>query len=129
MKILKIVFLLLAALLMGTVIMLLDQSSVIDSMATSFFIVVNAFLGVDMASMIKESKSLPKTKYKSMHLYRYVLSLVLMLVLFVMVIYRKESSGIESVVAMSAFSGGSMIIIGMIITGLEANKIASKSGN
>lgn len=129
MKVLKVVFLLLAAILMGAVIMLLDQSSVIDSMASSFFIVVNAFLGVDLASMIKESKSLPKTEYKAMHLYRYILSLVLMLGLFVLVIYRKESAGIESVIAMSAFSGGAMLIIGMIITGLEANKIASKAGD
>lgn len=129
MKVLKVVFLLLAAVLMGAVILLLNESSVIDSMASSFFIVVNAFLGVDLASMIKESKSLPKSEYKAMHLYRYILSLVLMLILFGLVIYRKETAGIEPIIAMSAFSGGSMIVIGMIITGLEANKIASKSGD
>ena len=51
-----------------------------------------------------------------------------MLILFGLIIYRKETAEIEALVAMSAFSGGSMIIIGLIITGLESNKIASKSG-
>lgn len=128
MKVLKVIFILLAAILMGAVIMFLNEAFVIDTMASSFFIVVNAFLGVDLVSMIKESKALPKTEYKSMHLYRYVLCLIIMLILFGLIIYRKETAEIEALVAMSAFSGGSMIIIGLIITGLESNKIASKSG-
>ena len=128
MKVLKVFFIVLAAVLMGSVIMFLNEASVVDTMASSFFVVINAFLGVDMVSMIKESKALPKTQYKDMHLYRYIICLIIMLILFGLVIYRKETADIQSLVAMSAFSGGSMLIIGLIITGLESNKIASKAG-
>ena len=53
MKVLKVIFILLAAVLMGAVIMFLNEASVIDTMASSFFIVVNAFLGVDLVCMLK----------------------------------------------------------------------------
>ena len=49
-----------------------------------------------------------------------------MLILFGVSIYRKEIDGIQMIMAISTFGGGAMVTIGLMLTGLEGNKIASR---
>lgn len=130
MKFLKVLLIVLGSLLMGSIICFIDDASVIDATATTYFILVNAFLGVDMAGMINKSASLPAGEFKDFKFYRYIMSFIFMIILFVMIIYRKEINGINAVVAMSSFSSGAMIILALVLSGLEGNKIAArKSGS
>lgn len=128
MKILKVFLILLATALMGAVIVFIRDSSIVDSMAAVYAISLNGFLGVDIASMIKSSSSLPVGEYKAMHFYRYVIAFICMMLLFVLSLYQKEVNQVQSIMAISAFGSGSMLIIGMVMSGLEGNKIAGKSG-
>jgi len=122
----KIFIIVFGSLLMGAMIFFIDDSSVIDATAATYFILINAFLGVDIAAMLNNSASMPPGEYKNMKFYRYILSFVFMIILFVMVVYRKEVNGINSIVAMSSFSSGAMIILALLLSGLEGNKIASR---
>lgn len=126
MKVLKIILMVLAFILMFAVVLFIDDVSIIDVMAGSFFLVVNGFLGVDLAAMIKNSSKMHKGDWQDMKIYRYVIVLCMMLILFGLSIYRKEADGIQIVMAVSTFGGGTMVTIGMMLTGLEGNKIASR---
>jgi len=127
-KIVKIGLLLLASLLMGAVILFLTDVAIIDVLAGSFFLVMNAFLGIDLAGMIKKSAALPSGEFKNMKFSKYVIALVIMLLLFGLSLYRKEMENVQAIMAISSFGGGSMLVIGYIIAGLEGNKIASNMG-
>ena len=50
----------------------------------------------------------------------------MMLILFGLSIYKKEVDLIPITMAVSTFGGGAMITIGMMLAGLEGNKIASR---
>ena len=63
-----------------------------------------------------------------MQFYRYVIVLVMMLILFGVAIYRKEIDGVQMIMAISTFGGGAMVTIGLMLTGLEGNKIAARQG-
>ncbi len=126
MRILKVVLMALAFILMFAVVMFIDDVSIIDVMAGSFFLVINGFLGVDLAAMIKKSSQMYAGDWQPMHMYRYIIVLCMMLILFGLSIYRKEIDGIMIVMAISTFGGGSMVTIGMMLAGLEGNKIASR---
>lgn len=128
MKFLKVCLIILASLLMAAIIYFIDDSSVIDSVSATYFIVINSFLGIDMAAMIKQSKALPGVEHKEMKFYRYILSFVFMIILFLLMVYRKETDGINAVVAMSAFSSGAMMILALVLSGLEGNKLAARAG-
>ncbi len=127
MKIIKIFLMMIAFFIMLSVIYLIDNISIIDVMAGSFFLVVNGFLGVDIAAMIKNSNSKPAGKWQDMKMYRYIIVFIMMLSLFALSIYRKEVDDIQIIMAISTFGGGAMITIGMMLAGLEGNKIASRT--
>jgi len=126
MKILKVVLILLATALMAAVMIFVSDASVVDMMAGTYALSVNAFLGVDLAAMIKDSTAKPAGEWKSIKMYRYIISFVCMAVLFVLGLYQKEVNNVQAVMAISAFGSGTMLIIGLVMAGLEGNKIASR---
>ena len=95
MKILKITLLLIAFTLMAIIIYFIDSVPVIDVISGSFFIVVNGFLGVDLAAMIKNSNHKPAGDFQDMKMYRYIIVFLMMLFLFSLSIYRKEIDGVQ----------------------------------
>ena len=126
MKLLKVVLMLLAFILMFVVVLFIDDVSIIDVMAGSFFLVVNGFLGVDLAAMIKNTSEMNRGDWQLMKMYRYIIVLCMMLILFGLSIYRKQIDGVMIIMAISTFGGGAMVTIGMMLAGLEGNKIASR---
>ena len=126
MKVLKITLLSIAFILMVLIIYFIDSVPVIDVISGSFFIVVNGFLGVDLAAMIKNSNHKPAGDFQDMKMYRYIIVFLMMLFLFFLSIYRKEIDGVQFIMSISTFGGGAMITIGMMLAGLEGNKIASR---
>ncbi len=128
MKTLKIFLLLLATILMATVMYFVRDASIVDMIAATYAICINGFLGVDLAAMIKDSSKKPIGEYKAIKLYRYVLAFLCMGSLFILALYMKETYGIQAITAISAFGSGTMLIIGLVMGGLEGNKIASRGG-
>jgi hypothetical protein len=127
MKIIKIILMMLAFFMMLSVIYFIDNVSIVDAISGSFFIVINGFLGVDLAAMIKNSNSKPAKKWQDMKMYRYITALIMMLILFGLSLYRKEIDDIQIIMAVATFGSGAMITIGMMLAGLEGNKIASRT--
>lgn len=125
----KITLMVIAFLIVASVLFVLDDVGIIDSMAASFTAVISLFLGVDLAAMIKNSAGMPKGKFQKAHTYRYIIAVVMMLVLFIIALYRKESDNLGISMAAGAFGSGSIVIIGLLMSGLEGNKIASRSGD
>jgi peptidoglycan/LPS O-acetylase OafA/YrhL len=124
----KIALMIIAFLIVAAVLFVLDDVGIIDSMAASFTAVISLFLGVDLAAMIKNSAGMPKGQYQSAHTYRYIIAVVMMLILFIIALYRKESDNLAISMAAGAFGSGSIVIIGLLMSGLEGNKIASRAG-
>lgn len=128
MKIFKVVLLLLATMLMSAVILGIQNSSIVDTISGTYVVIISTFLGVDMASMIKDSTKMKPGSHKDIKLYRYILAFICMVFLFSIALYMKESRSVESILAISAFGSGAMLIIGLVMGGLEGNKIASRGG-
>ena len=112
--------------LLFAVVLFIDDVSIIDVMAGSFFLVVNGFLGIDLAAMIKNTSEMNRGDWQLMKMYRYIIVLCMMLILFGLSIYRKQIDGVMIIMAISTFGGGAMVTIGMMLAGLEGNKIASR---
>ena len=127
-KILKIGLMFLAFLIVGAVLLILNDVGVIDSMAASFTAILGVFLGVDIVAMIGKSAKLPKGEFKKAHIYRYIIAVIMMLVLFAIALYRKEADNLGISMAAGAFGSGSILIIGLLMGGLEGNKIAGEKG-
>jgi uncharacterized membrane protein len=128
MKVLKIALMVLAFLIIVAVVIILDDVGIIDSMSASFTAILGVFLGVDLASMIKNSASMKKGEFQKAHIYRYVIAVVMMLTLFILALWRKESDNLGISMAAGAFGSGAIVIIGLLMSGLEGNKIASREG-
>jgi len=124
----KIALMVVAFLIVAAVLFVLDDVGIIDSMAASFTAVISLFLGVDLAAMIKNSAGMPKGKYQLAHTYRYIIAVVMMLILFGIALYRKQVDGLAISMSAGAFGSGSIVIIGLLMSGLEGNKIASRAG-
>lgn len=128
MKALKISIILILSVIMGLLLRFLGEASVIDSISLSFFVAVESFLGFDLRGMIKETKRLPAGTYKAMHLYRYIIVMIIMAILEAIAIYVYTTHQINCLVSMGLYGGGVMVTGGMILGGLQENKTAEKEG-
>jgi len=128
MKVLTVFLLFLATALMGAVMYFVKDSSIVDMIAGTYAVCMNGFLGVDLALMIKDSSSKPPGKYKDIKLYRYILAFVCMAALFILGLYMKEVFGVQSIAAIASFGAGAMLVIGLVMGGVQGNKIASRGG-
>ena len=128
MRALKISIIIVLALIMGAMVLFLGEASVIDAVSLSFFVAIESFLGVDLRGMIKESRAKPAGDYADMHLYRYIIVMVIMAILSVLSIYVYKVYGVNMLASISLFSGGIMLTGGMVLAGLQENKIAQKTG-
>lgn len=124
----KISLMALAFLIVGAVIGLLDDVGVIDSMAASFTAIIGVFLGVDLAAMLKNSAKMKKGDFQKAHTYRYIIAIIMMLALFILALWRKETDNLGISMAAGSFGSGAIVVIGMLMSGLEGNKIASREG-
>ena len=78
--------------------------------------------------MVKNSSSMKKGDFQKAHTYRYVIAVAMFLVLFVLSLYRMEADSLGISMASGAFGSGAILVIGMLMGGLEGNKIASREG-
>lgn len=124
-KFIQVFLILFASVLMGALMIVLKESSVIDLVAPGYFVVINGFLGFDLWIMIKETKKLNGVKFKPLHWYRYIISFFCMGGLAILSIYLRQEYDVQSLIAISSFSLGVFFIIGFILGGLKGNKLVS----
>lgn len=98
-----------------------------DSTSVFYVMLIGSFLGFDILNMIKKTEVLPKGEYDKMKVWRYVLSILCLSALLVISFIKYKSSG-EMKVTLGALSASVIIICGVVIAGLDGNKIATSKG-
>jgi len=107
---------------MGAIICLIPG---IADVASVFYVaLIGVFLGFDILTMIKETKTLPKGAYDKLKLWRYVTVVSFLFVLTGIAFYQYRVTG-EMKITLGSFSASVFIIAGMILAGLDGNKIAT----
>ncbi len=122
----KLVYFIISVAVMIVSILLVQNSEIVGMMAISYITIVGAYLGIDMAGMIKDTANMPKGEYREMDKARYIIALIFQVVLFVETIIISRMTSEELTTALSMFGAGALLIIAFIMGGLEGNKIATK---
>lgn len=109
---------------MSVCILLIPESS--GTISVTYLSVLGMYLGIDIADTIVKSSQMSKGKYKPLHKHKFVISFICLVILIVCCLY--VDANIVST-ALTTFISSILIIIGLIIGGLEGNKIAANAGD
>lgn len=99
-----------------------------DTLSVFYVALIGTFLGLDIVNMIKKTESLPKGKYDRMKAWRYILSICCIALLLCVAFYKYKSDG-SMKITLGSLSSCVIIICGVIIAGLDGNKIATRVGD
>lgn len=119
---------LVAVAVMVVCVLVFTDANVLGPISASFLVVMGSWLGVDMGRMLKESGKLPEGEYKSMHVPRYLFSVGAFVLMFVLTYRVSQSKEVAMTATLSVFGSGSMLMIGLLIGGIEANKLQTGKG-
>jgi glucan phosphoethanolaminetransferase (alkaline phosphatase superfamily) len=98
-----------------------------DTLSIFYVALIGTFLGLDIVNMIKKTESMPKGQYDKMKAWRYILSVFCIAVLLCVAFYRYKSDG-SMKITLGSLSSCVIIICGVVIAGLDGNKIATREG-
>jgi hypothetical protein len=116
-----------AAAVTAGMIYFVKDGAAATAIAITFTTVIGGFIGVDLAVMINKTARLPAGEYKTANKHRYVLSLALFaLLLLEAFVISAQGRGMDGVYA--SFGIGFLLIIGLLVAGIEGNKIATGEG-
>lgn len=93
------------------------------AVSVTYIAALSVYLGLDVASMIVKTATLPNGEFKRLKTHKYIISSVNLLILLGICVYVKDMVDVST--AITAFLSASIIIITCIIGGLEGNKIAT----
>lgn len=122
-KFIKSLLFIIASLVMSVCILLIPESS--GTISVTYLSVLGIYLGIDIADTIIKSSQMSKGKYKPLHKHKFVISFICLVILIICCLY--VDANIVST-ALTTFISSILIIIGLIIGGLEGNKIAANAG-
>jgi len=122
----QLIGLVFATLFTGGMIFFIKDAGSASAIAVTFTAIVGAFIGLDLALMIKKTASMP-TGFKEINTHRYIAGLVIFAALLVeaFVISGRYQRNCDSLY--TSFGIGFLVIIGGLIAGVEGNKIATES--
>lgn len=126
MEVLKIFLYLTATLIMGGVILICP--GVADTVSIFYVSILGAYLGLDVWGMIKSTSLMPPGEYKDMKISRYIVCALSYAVLVVLGYIQSGRTGVDMSAMYSVFVSAVFILIGLLIGGLEGNKIATGNG-
>jgi hypothetical protein len=101
------------------------DSTVSVSLSITFTSIVGAFLGVDIAAMIKKTAMLPPGSYKAINKHRYIISLVIFALLIVEAFILSYTRGRDCDALYASFGVGFLIVVGGLVAAVEGNKIVT----
>jgi glucan phosphoethanolaminetransferase (alkaline phosphatase superfamily) len=110
--------------LAGIIILVPD---IADSTSVFYVMLVGSFLGFDILNMIKKTEALPKGEYDKMKMWRYILAIVSLSALLVISFLKYRATG-DMKITLASLSASVIIICGVVIAGLDGNKIATNKG-
>jgi thiosulfate reductase cytochrome b subunit len=101
------------------------DSTVSVSLSITFTGIVGAFLGVDIAAMIKKTAMLPPGSYKAINKHRYIISLAIFALLILEAFFLSSSRGRNCDALYASFGVGFLIVVGGLVAAVEGNKIVT----
>lgn len=122
-KIIEAFLVLFATAVMAATIFRTQDANILGPMAGAFLAVFSAYLGIDMAKMLKETTQRAPGEFKPMHTGRYVLSTAIFLGMYLFTFIIGQRTGSPMTAALAVFGTGSLLMIGFIIGGLGGNKL------
>lgn len=123
MEALKIILYIIATVVMaGTEILC---PSISGDVSVFYVSILTSFLGLDIWDMIKKTSLLPPGDFKEMKIHRYVICAISYAVLVFIGYVASKKTGIDFTEMNRTFVAAVFILIGLLIGGLEGNKIAT----
>lgn len=120
--------LVIALAIVGACIWFLPSGAVIAPLCIGFVMILGAFLGLDLAKMIQTTSLKPPGDYEPMKIWRYIIAGAMLAVLFGVCAYRSATvPGLDLTGAMSTLAFGVLIILGLIVGGIQGNKLVTGS--
>lgn len=126
MESLKIILYLLASLIMAGVILICP--GVADTVSIFYVSILSTYLGLDVWGMIKTTSLMPPGEYKDLKVGRYVLCAISYAVLIILGYVQSVKTGVDLSAMYSVFISAIFLLVGLLIGGLEGNKIATSEG-
>ena len=118
-----------ATLVMAAFSFFLGQNPVaLTAIAGAYVTAAGAFLGVELAGMIRTSSKLPVGEYKPMRKWRYLLTIAAFALLLGEAFALQRLQGAEMSGVYGSCGVGLMLVLGLLMAGIEANKNATKKG-
>lgn len=121
-KVVKFFLFSIPSIFMGAIILLIPE--IADTASIFYVALIGVFLGVDLVAMIKETKSMPKGMYDKLKLWRYVTVVLFLFALTGLAFYQYKITG-ELKITLGSFSASVFIVAGLVLAGLDGNKIAT----
>jgi hypothetical protein len=127
-KILQIFFLCIATAFMLFIIRHVAEAETLTALAGTYTAVIGIFLGVDLAAMIHKTHNLKKGDFKEISISKYLTAMFLFcaLILRTFLVQREFERPLNGLYL--CFGIGFLIVIGGLVTGIEANKIVTNDG-
>jgi hypothetical protein len=117
--------LIVAAVFTGFMIFFIKDSGSASTLAATFTGIVGAFIGLDIAVMIKKTSVMPEGCYKAMNKHRYMAALIIFSALLIESFCISGLCGRNCDSLYTSFGLGFLLVIGGLISGLEGNKIVT----
>ena len=128
-KVEQAIYLGLAFLFAAAFMWFIQAPGIATAISGVFVFVVGSFLGVDLVRMIKDTKKLPKGEFEKADKWRYLMSMVFLVLLTAEAIVLAKLFGREVAGIYGTVGVGAMVVIGLLITGIEANKAVTNETN
>jgi hypothetical protein len=120
----QMIYLIIATLFTAGLLFVIKDSGTTTGIAWAFTTIVGAFIGLDLAVMIKKTSEMTAGHFKEINKYRYITSLVIFALLlgesFYLASIGRNCDGLYA-----SFGMGFLLIIGGLVAGVEGNKIVT----
>lgn len=123
MEVLKIVLYIIATVVMAGTEILCPAIS--GDVGVFYVSILTSFLGLDIWSMIKKTSLLPPGDFKEMKMHRYIICAFSYAILIFIGYVAGKKTGTDFSEMNRTFVAAVFILIGLLIGGLEGNKIAT----
>jgi len=121
----QLIGLIVASIFTGFMIYFIKDTGSAAAIAATFTAMVGAFIGLDIALMIKKTSAMPEG-YKEINAQRYIAGLVIFSLLLVETFFISGAFNRNCDSLYVSFGMGFLVIMGGLIAGIEGNKIVTK---
>lgn len=118
----------LAFVISAAIVLLSGNSIVAGAISGAFLGVVGAYIALDLRALVKSTGMLPQGQFVVANKWKYMLGIALIGGLFIVCLIKERTSNIQHEMAYGILGPGAIAIIGVMVSGIKANKAATLNG-